>query len=274
MATRVTFNEYTGWVDITDPDNIPPDARLIGAADLLRYENYMAVASTVINEHDNRVGELEDDVASLETTRIDHESRLDTVEASAAGSASSVTDHDTRLVSLETWKNDFAPIVLAEASVAGRLLNSHLINTYRTVAQYNTWLVDVWNPTMLWLGYNSGWKNVGVAPAPLFQNGFENFGTPYQGARYVRHGDVVYLEGMVKRLGTGTGAIVFNLPTGFRPANKLLIMTAYNDVPGRLHIYPDGNVELYHMAQGGGSKPVDMVVSWASITVSFNVSTK
>jgi hypothetical protein len=38
MTDPISFDPYTGWVDVTDPNNLPPDARTIGAADLLRYE--------------------------------------------------------------------------------------------------------------------------------------------------------------------------------------------------------------------------------------------
>jgi YD repeat-containing protein len=38
MAGKISFDPYLGWVDITDPDNIPQEARIIGASDLLRFE--------------------------------------------------------------------------------------------------------------------------------------------------------------------------------------------------------------------------------------------
>jgi YD repeat-containing protein len=39
MAGPISFDPFLGWVDATDPNNIPDDARVIGAGDLLRYEN-------------------------------------------------------------------------------------------------------------------------------------------------------------------------------------------------------------------------------------------
>lgn len=39
MTDPISFAPYNGWVDVTDPNNLPPDARMITAADLLRYEN-------------------------------------------------------------------------------------------------------------------------------------------------------------------------------------------------------------------------------------------
>lgn len=38
MAEPVNFDAYTGWVDTTDPNNLPPNAKVITAADLMRYE--------------------------------------------------------------------------------------------------------------------------------------------------------------------------------------------------------------------------------------------
>lgn len=50
MSAQITFNPYLGWVDATDPLNIPADLHLITAADLLRYENFAAAARDKINE--------------------------------------------------------------------------------------------------------------------------------------------------------------------------------------------------------------------------------
>lgn len=38
MPGPLSFDAFLGWVNITDPNNIPPDARVISADDLLRYE--------------------------------------------------------------------------------------------------------------------------------------------------------------------------------------------------------------------------------------------
>jgi hypothetical protein len=48
MTEPISFDPYLGWVDTTDPDNIPQDVRTINASDLLRYENLgIAVADRV-----------------------------------------------------------------------------------------------------------------------------------------------------------------------------------------------------------------------------------
>jgi len=50
MTDPISFDPFLGWVDTTDPDNLPEDVRIIGADDLLRYENFGVAATTAINE--------------------------------------------------------------------------------------------------------------------------------------------------------------------------------------------------------------------------------
>lgn len=50
MPDRISFDAYLGWVNITNPNQIPADARVIEANDLLRYENFGKKAAEVINE--------------------------------------------------------------------------------------------------------------------------------------------------------------------------------------------------------------------------------
>lgn len=66
MAKKLSFDAFLGWVNITNPNQIPEDARVISADDLLRYEklgkdtaekfaeldqNAEGFVSAVINEH-------------------------------------------------------------------------------------------------------------------------------------------------------------------------------------------------------------------------------
>jgi hypothetical protein len=46
----ISFDPYLGWVDITDPDNVPEGVRTINASDLLRYENLGSVSADRINQ--------------------------------------------------------------------------------------------------------------------------------------------------------------------------------------------------------------------------------
>jgi hypothetical protein len=38
MTEPINFQPFLGWVNSTDPDNVSPDARVITAEDLMRYE--------------------------------------------------------------------------------------------------------------------------------------------------------------------------------------------------------------------------------------------
>jgi hypothetical protein len=38
MAEPISFDAFTGWVNVTDPDNVPTDAKVLTAEDLMRYE--------------------------------------------------------------------------------------------------------------------------------------------------------------------------------------------------------------------------------------------
>ncbi len=49
MTDPISFDPFLGWVDTIDPDNLPEDVRIIGANDLLRYENLGVAAAAAIN---------------------------------------------------------------------------------------------------------------------------------------------------------------------------------------------------------------------------------
>lgn len=55
----VSFTPYLGWVDATDAKNIPNGFRIIGASDLLRYENYAVESKALINSLETKVNELQ-----------------------------------------------------------------------------------------------------------------------------------------------------------------------------------------------------------------------
>lgn len=73
MAQKVSFDAYLGWVNITNPNQIPADARVIGANDLLRYEKLgkdVAAKFTELDaivegwKSDSIISELIDDATS------------------------------------------------------------------------------------------------------------------------------------------------------------------------------------------------------------------
>jgi hypothetical protein len=81
-----------------------------------------------------------------------------------------------------------------------------------------------------------------VGTAIPFLNGWQNFVVSgYDVAKYYKdHGGRVYVSGLIK-LGT-IGLPAFQLPVGFRPADKLAIGTASNSAFGQLEIDSNGNV--------------------------------
>lgn len=105
MADPIAFSKYNGWVDVVDDNNVPPGARPVNAADLLRYENLGEQAAAAINEH---------------------EGRIDTLEGSSTG-------YGTRLTSLESGRL-FIPAQNL-STVAGA-------PTLGQVAKHPSWLLD------------------------------------------------------------------------------------------------------------------------------------
>jgi hypothetical protein len=63
MTPPISFDPYLGWVDVVDPNNVPPDVRTIGAADLLRYEKLGKDAVAKFKEIDDSLADLSADPA-------------------------------------------------------------------------------------------------------------------------------------------------------------------------------------------------------------------
>lgn len=61
MAGPLNFNAFLGWVNVTDPNNIPPDARVLSADDLLRYEKLGIDAATAVNDLSTKVDSFDSD---------------------------------------------------------------------------------------------------------------------------------------------------------------------------------------------------------------------
>jgi hypothetical protein len=101
MSNPISYSPFLGWVDATDPNNLPVDVRIISAADLLRYENFGVTATTKINAESVRVDDaivrldgIDDSVTALNT--------------SVGGLNTSVGGLTTRVTALEA-----APMALA-----------------------------------------------------------------------------------------------------------------------------------------------------------------
>jgi len=75
---------------------------------------------------------------------------------------------------------------------------------------------------------------------PALLNGWVDYGAPYGGAAYWLRLGVVHLTGLVRDGGLGTN--VFALPTGFRPAARLVFATLCDAGVARVDVLPDGAV--------------------------------
>lgn len=76
-----------------------------------------------------------------------------------------------------------------------------------------------------------------------YANGWVQYDTVNQPVRYRRIGGIVYLAGTLK---DGTlGSTAYTLPSGFRPARQLLIVTSANNAYALLLVNADGTVMPY-----------------------------
>lgn len=104
---------------------------------------------------------------------------------------------------------------------------------------------------------DSGWV------AATLQNGWTNYGSGYQEARYRKVGGEVYLEGTISPGTTTSGTAVFTLPTDMRPVSYLRVTASSNNASGftRFEVNPNGSFQILTPAPSGAT----------SFTVSFRV---
>lgn len=103
---------------------------------------------------------------------------------------------------------------------------------------------------------DTAWHYVGAAGEPAFVSPWVNYDTnQFMGARFRRESGSVRIEGLVKN-GTANG-VVFTLPVGFRPTNRLVFtVEAARSVGGasRLDVLPDGGVSVvFDVSLGTGT---------------------
>lgn len=82
---------------------------------------------------------------------------------------------------------------------------------------------------------DSGWQ------VATLQNGFSNFGQNYAEARYRKKNGVLYIEGLIRN--GNPSMVIFNLPVGFRPSERLVFPVVANFNMRRVDVYPNGDVE-------------------------------
>lgn len=74
-----------------------------------------------------------------------------------------------------------------------------------------------------------------------FASGWENYNLGYEQARYKKVGDLVFLQGLVKRT-SGTSLTIGTLPAGYRPPERLLLNTWGIDGAQRIDVLADGTI--------------------------------
>ena len=80
--------------------------------------------------------------------------------------------------------------------------------------------------------------------------GWENYFTTWGPAQYAKTSTgVVNLIGLSKRT-SGSSAVIFNLPAGFRPSTNLVFSVAGSGGVARVDVYPNGNVEVISSLAG------------------------
>ena len=92
----------------------------------------------------------------------------------------------------------------------------------------------------------------GWIPA-TFQNGWIRYGDySYFGGDYMKdaHG-FVHIRGMISSGAITSGAVIFNLPAGYRPASSWMFICNVNSVLGSIHVDNNGNVCVQQMASNG-----------------------
>jgi hypothetical protein len=92
------------------------------------------------------------------------------------------------------------------------------------------------------------YHEIGTTGQPPFENGAVNFGGEFSTAAFFKdHEGVVHLKGTVTATG---GTVIFTLPAGYRPSQKLDIDAIGSGAQAYIYIKPDGTVEVNNGGAG------------------------
>lgn len=110
--------------------------------------------------------------------------------------------------------------------------------------------MDHWPPmavttvdSLTWFRADRGMEWSTSWASPSLENGWVNYGSGFESAGYVRtNAGIVTLKGLVKSGATNT--TIFTLPPGYRPAMRMLFVTAgaNNSTASRIDVLADGQV--------------------------------
>jgi len=96
------------------------------------------------------------------------------------------------------------------------------------------------------MGPQEAWHEIGSANEPSFENGWVNYGTVDDSAKFMKDSlGFVHVIGLVRGgpVGVGNDKRVFTLPVGYRPAKYLHFATTANAMFAEMRIDGDGSVQ-------------------------------
>ena len=155
---------------------------------------------------------------------------------------------DGSLTYWQTVKGGYYYAVLG--SVTGQPSPSGLVQVIRVGTDFSVLWHDLTSQNVYRLYGSatvlSGWSLISGMPVrfvPTLLNGWVNFGKGFAPVKYWKGPDnMVHIGGLIKNGVTSEGAVIFTLPSGFRPEYKEIFTITQDNAVGRIDVYDDGNV--------------------------------
>ena len=197
MTDPISYDPYLSWVDTTDPDNLPADAKLITAADLLRYENFGVSATAAVNSLITDLATTNSTVATQATTITDLQSTIDGYAALLAHDTTLVkqTDQSRTNSTLFVADNELSRVLLADRTYVVKVV---LFMQSPVTADFRVYLNAGAGVTGRW-GVSTGLSTTATssegASRPLSYSTFDGSGYALIGG--TDYASVVVLEAVV-----------------------------------------------------------------------------
>lgn len=91
--------------------------------------------------------------------------------------------------------------------------------------------------------YPEDWHYVGDSGEPAFQNGWVNAGAPYDNLAFMHGRDgFIHVKGVIT--GVAVTAVVFTLPTDYRPATNLNVAIVRQTSPDIVFVSTTGDITI------------------------------
>ncbi len=98
--------------------------------------------------------------------------------------------------------------------------------------------------------------------AVSYATGWADYSVSYLGVSYMKDSlGFIHIRGMAKKTSGGTG-LVFTLPSGYRPANRLIFNVQYYDLGATAYVH--GRVDVLTNGQVTVVNPTPGVNDWVS----------